>query len=107
MSTKSPKRLMLEASLAGDPADAFLRYGLAVQCLRDGDVEGGRAGLIALIDDLPEDSVAAHQQLGQSYLDAGEADQARRTLGDGIKLASRRGDAHAAAEMGGLLDSLG
>lgn len=107
MSTKSPKRLMLEASLAEDPADAFLRYGLAVQCLRDGDTQAGRDGLLALIADVPEDCVAAHQQLGQSYLDAGEAADARRVLAAGIALASRWGDAHAAAEMGGLLDSLG
>ena len=40
---------MLEQSLAEDPADAFLRYGLALQCLRDGDAEEGRTRLLALI----------------------------------------------------------
>ncbi len=104
MAEKSPRRLMLEASLAEDPADTFLRYGLAVQCLREGDVEHGRAQLLALIADHPDDTVAAHQQLGQSYLDAGEVDEARAILTQGIALASKRGDWHAAGEMQGFLD---
>lgn len=94
---------MLETSLAEDPADAFLRYGLALQCLRDGDVPEGRRGLRALIADHPEDAVAAHQMLGQSYLESGEVDQARAILKAGIALAGKRGDWHAASEMEGLL----
>lgn len=107
MAEKSPKRLRLEASLAEDPADAFLRYGLAVQCLRDGDLEEGRERLLALIVDHPDDSVAAHQQLGQSYLDEGEFEQARATFEKGIALARKRGDWHAASEMEGFLDQAG
>ena len=107
MAEKSPRRLMLEASLAEDPADTFLRYGLAVQCLREGAVEEGRAQLIALIADHPGDTVAAHQQLGQSYLEAGEVDEARTILAKGIALANKRGDWHAAGEMQGFLDQAG
>ena len=107
MAEKSPKRLMLESSLAEDPADTFLRYGLAVQCLRDGDLEEGRQRLIALIADHPNDTVAAHQQLGQSYLEAGEAVEARSILEEGIALAKKRGDWHAASEMEGLLSQIG
>ncbi len=107
MAEKSPRRLMLEASLAEDPADTFLRYGLAVQCLREGDVEDGRAQLLALIADHPDDTVAAHQQLGQSYLDAGELEPARAILAKGIALARKRGDWHAAGEMEGFLDQAG
>ena len=47
MAEKSPRRVMLEQSLAEDPCDTFLRYGLAVQCLREGDVEEGRERLLA------------------------------------------------------------
>ena len=67
MAEKSRRRLMLEQSLAEDPADPFLRYGLAIQCLSEGDVEEGRQRLAALIADRPDDQVAAYQQLGQSY----------------------------------------
>ncbi len=77
MSEKSRRRLMLEQSLAEDPADPFLRYGLAIQCLTDGDVEEGRHRLAALIADRPEDQVAAYQQLGQSYAGTGETEAAK------------------------------
>ena len=106
MADKSPRRLMLEASLAEDPADTFLRYGLAVQCLREGDIEVGRAQLKALIADHPDDTVAAHQQLGQSYLEAEEMAEARAILEKGVALARKRGDWHAAGEMEGLLSQV-
>src|SRR4051812_35470992 len=106
MAEKSAKRLMLEASLADDPADTFLRYGLALQCLRDGDVAEGRERLRSLIADHPDDQVAAYQQLGQSYIDNGEPDEARDVLTLGIAKAKARGDWHAAAEMEGFLGLL-
>jgi predicted Zn-dependent protease len=107
MSEKSPRRLKLEESLTADPEDTFLRYGLALQCLREGDVAEGRARLRALIADHPDDQVAAYQQLGQSYLEEGEADEAGTVLRAGIATARARGDWHAAAEMEGLLAQLG
>jgi predicted Zn-dependent protease len=105
MGSKSERRLKLEMSLAEDPSDTFLRYGLALQCLREGDVDEGRARLHALIDDHPDNQVAAHQQLGQSYKDAGETEAAADVLGKGIALAKRLGDWHSAGEMQQLLDS--
>jgi predicted Zn-dependent protease len=107
MAEKSPRRLKLEASLAEDPADTFLRYGLAVQCLRDGDLAEGRERLLALIADHPEDQVAAHQMLGQSYIESDEPDLARAILDAGIALASKRGDWHAAGEMEGFRSQIG
>src|SRR3954451_12074640 len=96
---KSERRLRLEQSLAEDPSDAFLRYGLALQCLREGDVAEGRERLVALIAAHPEDQVAAHQQLGQSYAETEEVEAASAVLRKGIALAHARGDDHAAAEM--------
>jgi thioredoxin-like negative regulator of GroEL len=92
----------LEASLALEPRDVFLRYALALQCLRDGDLKEGRERLVALIHDEP-DYVAAYQQLGQSYLESGEAEPARQVLESGRQKALERGESHAAAEMSGLL----
>lgn len=106
MAEKSARRRMLEASLAEDPADTFLRYGLAVQCLREGDTGPGRAMLRALIADHPDDQVAAHQQLGQSFVESEEFDEARTVLRAGITLAGKRGDWHAASEMEGLLGQI-
>jgi uncharacterized protein HemY len=97
---------MLEQSLAEDPGDGFLRYGLAVQCLREGDVEEGRLRLRSLIDDHPDDQIPAYQQLGMSYVESGEKDSARQVLEAGIAKAKARGDWHAASEMEQLVASL-
>jgi predicted Zn-dependent protease len=106
MAEKSRRRLMLEQSLAEDPCDSFLRYGLAVQCLREGDLGEGRARLVALIGDHPDDQVAAYQQLGQSYAETGEREAAAATLRAGIAKAQVSGNWHAATEMEQLLASL-
>ena len=106
MAEKSRKRMMLEQSLADDPTDSFLRYGLAIQCLREGDVDEGRERLLVLIGDHPDDQVAAYQQLGQSYIDSGEVAAAAVMLRTGITKANASGDWHAAAEMQQMLDSL-
>lgn len=105
MADKSPRRRMLEDSLAEDPSDPFRRYGLALQCLREGDQEEGRQRLLALIDDHPEE-VAAYQQLGQSYAESNENGQATAILRAGIGKAILRGETHAAAEMEGILTTL-
>jgi predicted Zn-dependent protease len=104
---KSRRRLMLEQSLAEDPTDPFLRYGVAVQCLRDGDVDEGRHRLRALIEDRPDDEVAAYQQLGQSYAESGEISAAGAVLRVGIVKARAMGHEHAAAEMEQILALLG
>ncbi len=106
MAEKSAKRLKLEESLSSDPSDTFLRYGLAVQCLRDGDTAEGRQRLLDLIADSPDD-VAAHQQLGQSYMEEGEVEQARQAFQVGIARAQAQGDAKAAVEMQGFLEQIG
>lgn len=103
MAEKSARRLKLEQSLAEDPSDPFLRYGLALQCLSDGDLEAGRRGLLDLIADRPDDQIAAYQQLGQSYYESGDVEEAREILARGVSKARAAGDGHAASEMEGLL----
>ncbi len=105
MAEKTPRRRMLEESLAESPDDAFLRYGLAMQCLREGDIAEGQQRLHALIADDPAGQIAAYQQLGQSYLDTGEVEPGLSILREGIARAKAAGDAHAAAEMQFLIDS--
>lgn len=105
MAEKSPRRLKLEESLRDDPSDPFLRYGLAMQCLREGDADEGRERLKALVADRPDEEIAAYQQLGQSYAESEEFAEAAEWLRAGIEKARAKGDAHAAAEMEGLLGS--
>ncbi len=106
MAEKSARRQRLEQSLAEDPADTFLRYGLAMQCLREGDLNEGRDRLRSLIADHPDDQVVGYQQLGQSYAETGETEAAKAVLQTGILKAKARGDWHAASEMEQLLISL-
>ena len=106
MNGKSARREKLERSLAEVPQDTFLRYALAVQCLRDGDLDEGRDRLRSLIADHPDDQIAAYQQLGQSFAETGEDEQAMAVLQAGIARAQARKDLHAAAEMEQLLESL-
>jgi len=106
MAEKSRRRVQLEESLREEPGDPFLRYGLALQCLQDGDVEEGRSRLRALIDDRPDEEIAAYHQLGRSHAEAGEAEEAASVLRVGIAKALAKRDHHAAAEMEGLLDTL-
>ena len=106
MAEKSAKRLRLEASLAEDPADSFLRYGLALQCLNEGDTEEGRTRLKSLIADSP-DEVPAYQQLGQSFMQSDEVAEARSWFTQGIARAKAKGDWHAASEMEGFLSQIG
>jgi predicted Zn-dependent protease len=106
MVEKSARRQRLEQSLAEDPGDTFLRYGLAMQCLREGDLNEGRDRLRSLIEDYPDDQVVAYQQLGQSYAEAGETAAAKAVLQTGILKARARGDWHAAGEMEQLINSL-
>ena len=106
MAEKSARRQKLEQSLAEDPGDTFLRYGLAMQCLREGDLNEGRERLRSLIADHADDQVVAYQQLGQSYAETGETEAARAVLQTGILKAKARGDWHAASEMEQLVQSL-
>ncbi len=106
MAEKSPRRLRLEESLSEDPQDSFLRYGLALQCLREGDIEEGRQRLQALIADDPDRQIAAYHQLGQSYANTDEPDAALKILRVGIAKAQASGDWHASAEMEQLVASI-
>jgi hypothetical protein len=60
-----------------------------------------------LVADDPAGQIAAYQQLGQSYLDEGQSEEARRWFVEGIARARARGDLHAAAEMEGFLALIG
>lgn len=105
MPEKSSRRLKLEAGLAEQPGDEFLRYALGMQCLNDGDTEEGRQRLLDLIADQPN-SIAAYLQLGISFAESEEAVPARAILEKGIQRARMIGDHHAASEMEGVYGSL-
>ena len=100
------RKQQLEELLADDPNDAFLRYGLAMEQASAGDDEGAIRTLRQMIAD-KLDYVPAYQQVGQILMRLDRLDEARESFRQGISLAKRVGNAHAAGEMEGFLDTLG
>lgn len=100
------RREKIEAMLADEPGDQFLRYGLAVELEKEGDHDASLALLAELgRDDAPY--VPAFFLAGQQFARLGRIDEARTALREGIEHARAAGDAHAAGEMSEFLASLG
>ncbi len=97
----------IEALLADDPDDAFLRYGLAMEHASAGD----DAECVAVLRDLIARSAAhpyvpAFLQCGQALVRLDRTEEACEVLRAGVEAARRAGDTHAQGEMQGLLVSL-
>ena len=100
------RREKIEAMLAEDPTDRFLRYSLAMEFRSEGRHDDSLRHLDELTKETPP-HVAAFFMAAQQLADLGRADEARSYLRDGIEQAREQGDAHAAAEMSELLMVLG
>lgn len=104
---RTPRMEQIEALLADDPDDAFLRYGLAMEHAGSGDdaccVEVLR-NLITLTAVSPY--IPAYLQAGQALVRLDRIDEACDVLRQGIAAAAAAGDLHAQGEMQGLLDSI-
>lgn len=102
----STRREKIEAMLADDPADTFLRYSLAMEL--DKESENDRS--LTLLEELTKDAtpyVPAFFMAGQQLVRLDRVSEARAFLRDGIEEARTQGDAHAAGEMSEFLTSLG
>lgn len=99
------RREKIEAMLAEDPSDNFLRYSLAMELRSEGDHQRSLAQLADLTTDDPP-MVAAFFMAGQQLAELDRVEDAREQLRNGIDEARRQGDTHAAAEMSELLASL-
>lgn len=103
---KKSRRQLLEEFVASKPADAFARYGLAMECANSGDAAAADEHFKALLASHPE-YVSGYFQYGQFLAKSGRTDEARSTLTAGIATARRTGDEHARSEMEGALVELG
>ncbi|MBA4030780.1 MAG: hypothetical protein C0478_07790 [Planctomyces sp.] len=95
----------LRQMLQEDSQDGFLRYALALELVKTGSTSEGLSALDALIADDPK-YVAAYFQKAQILAEQGETASAREACTAGITAARLVGDAHAAGEMMGFLESL-
>ncbi|HEY1784946.1 MAG TPA: hypothetical protein VGG30_05325 [Pirellulales bacterium] len=100
------RREKIEAMLALEPTDTFLRYSLALEREKEGDHERSLQGLAELAHDQPP-YVPAFFMAGQQLVRLSRIDEARSMLRDGIEAARQQGNAHAAGEMAELLTQLG
>ena len=100
------RRQMLEEFVAKNPADAFGRYGLAMEGMKTGDNAAAEENFKQLIT-AHADYVAAYFQYGQMLAKMGRTDDARKTLTEGVSQAVKSGEEHARNELQAALDELG
>ena len=99
-----PSRAQLERLLADEPDDAFLRYSLALELAKT-DADAALAEFDRVLGTHP-DYVPAYFMKAQTLAGDGRDVDAAATLTDGIAVADRVGNAHAAGEMRGFLETL-
>lgn len=91
--------------LAQNPADAFLRYGLAMELVKSGQLQGAVTEFRTLLDHNPN-YAAAYFHGGQALEKLGDIDQARAFYEKGVEVTSRTGDQHTRSELQAALDML-
>jgi tetratricopeptide (TPR) repeat protein len=96
---------VLKAMVAQNPADAFARYGLAMELVKTGQLESGVAEYRALLEHNPN-YAAAYFHGGQALEKLGDVEQARQFYEKGVEVTGRTGDQHARSELQAALDML-
>jgi tetratricopeptide (TPR) repeat protein len=99
-----PTRIqILEQLVSQNPSNTFARYGLAMECVKSGELKRAVAEFQSLLTTDPTYS-AAYFHGGQTYEKLGQLDEARDYYRRGI--AATR-DPHARSELQTALDILG
>ncbi len=96
---------VLKQMLAQDPANAFARYGLAMELVKSGELVGAVAEFRSLLAHNP-DYAAAYFHGGQALEKLGEIEEARDFYEKGIEVTRRTGDGHTRSELQAALDML-
>lgn len=99
------KVAMLNEILSQDPANAFARYGLAMEFAGRGETSTAIAEFDRLLHDHP-DYTAGYHMAAQTLASSGEAHRAMNYLRLGLDCAQRTGNQHAFNEMQALLSDL-
>ena len=99
------RRQKLEEFLVKNPSDAFTRYGVALECVKEGDLAAAESHFQMLIQSNP-DYVPGYQMYAQTLAQNDRSKDAKAVLNQGIQAAIRAGNQHARSEMEGLLADL-
>ncbi len=104
---RTPRMAQIEAMLADDPDDAFLRYGLAMEHASCGDdAECANVLRDLIVRTAAQPYIPAFLMCGQALARLDRTDEACSVLRHGIEAARASGDTHAMGEMQGLLASV-
>jgi tetratricopeptide (TPR) repeat protein len=103
--TGKSRRERIEEMLAEDPQDAFLRYSLAMELASAGQLAEAARGFEELLR-LQPDYVPGYMQAGKVLQQLDRLDEARAVWQQGVMVARRQQDRHAADEMQAFLDGL-
>jgi tetratricopeptide (TPR) repeat protein len=99
------KLAALNEILQLDPANAFARYGLAMEHISQDHPAAALAEFAACIEH-NADYVPAYQMSAQTLVTLGRTGEALELLHAGIAAANRTGNQHALAEMDALREEL-
>jgi Flp pilus assembly protein TadD len=103
--TGKTRKQQIEEMLAEDPNDPFLRYGLAMEHVAEGQDDEAVRCFQELLRVSP-DYVPGYMQAGRALTRLGREEEARAMYRSGITAARQKGDAHAAEEMQSFLEQL-
>ncbi len=92
----------LRALLEQDPKNSFVRYGLALDFVNNGDLESAVTEFRTLIANDP-DYCAAYYHGGQTLEKLGRTSDAAELYQQGIEATKRTGDAHTRSELEAVL----
>ncbi|MGH9516529.1 MAG: tetratricopeptide repeat protein [Terriglobales bacterium] len=95
----------LTEMLSHDPANAFARYGLAIEYSNSGQLEQAIAEFQKLLAAHP-DYTAGYFMAAQTLAKCDRHDDAVKMLKDGIVVADKKHDTHAQSEMQAMLDEM-
>ncbi|MBV9303145.1 MAG: tetratricopeptide repeat protein [Acidobacteriaceae bacterium] len=96
---------ILEQMVAQDPANAFARYGLAMEHASRGEWEDAVREFHTLLE-RDENYTAAYYHGGQALEKLGEVEQARKMYEKGVEISTRKGDLHTRSEIEAALSLL-
>lgn len=103
----SAERLeQLRAMLAEEPGDSFIRYAIALEVKRSGQMEEAATQLEQLLRDDPK-YIACYYQLALVLVDLGRSDEAAHVCEAGALQCLTTGDRKARAELLELKNAIG
>lgn len=105
MEGMSDRIAALKEMLVQNPGNTFVHYGLAMELVNTGDLEGAAAEFRGILEVNPK-YAAAYFHGGQTLEKMGRVDEAREIYQRGIAVTTETGDAHTRDELQGALDLL-